>query len=203
VAALIKMPERPLPDHLSVHKILVPVVFADTSRHIMQQAGWLAHRFHAEIILLHVVTPFNYPAGLLESGHEVTARDLESQVVQRAQLDLERTPQPELDGLAVTRVLLRGDPAREIVRAAVDQNVDLIMMSTRGHAAFYRFLVGSVTAKVLHESDCPVWTGAHLEDAAVGEFAVRNVLCSVDLSDHSYRTAALADQLATSLAACV
>jgi nucleotide-binding universal stress UspA family protein len=198
-----QIPQRPLPDQLSVHKILVPIVFADTSRHIIQQAAWLARRFSAEIVLLHVVTPFHYPASFPESGHEVTARDLESQVIQRAQQDLERTPQPELDGVAVTRVLLRGDPAREIVKSAVDRNVDLIMMSTRGQPAFYRFLVGSVTAKVLHESDCPVWTGAHLEDPVVGEFAVRNVLCSVDLSHHSYRTAALAAQLATSIGAAL
>ena len=196
-----KMPETPQPDHFSVHKILVPIVSADTSRHIIQQAAWLARRVHAEIVLLHVVTPFNYPAGFLESGHEITARDLESQVIRRAQRDLEGTPHPELDGVTVTRVLLRGDPAREIVKAAVDQKVDLIMMSTGGHAAVYRFLLGSVTAKVLHETDCPVWTGAHVEDPAVGEFAVRNVLCSVDVSHHSYRTVALAAQLAGSIGA--
>ncbi len=33
---------------------------------------------------------------------------------------------------------------------------------------FYRFLLDSVTAKVLHESHCPVWTGAHLEETLVG-----------------------------------
>lgn len=203
MAALRKMTERPQLDHLSVHKILVPIVFADTSRHILQQAAWLARRLHAEIVLLHVVTPFQYPAGLLESGHEVTARDLESRVIQRAQQDLEQTLPPELDGIPVSRVLLRGDPAREIVQAAFDRNVDLIMMSTHGRAAFYRFLLGSVTAKVLHESDCPVWTGAHLEVPAAGEFAVRNVLCTVDLSHHSYRTAALASQLAASVGAAL
>ncbi len=198
-----KMPARPQLDHLSVHKLLVLIVFADTSRHIIKQAAWLARRLHAEIILLHVVTPFNYPAGIFEAGDEITIQDLTSCVVSGAQRDLDQTLAPELDGVAVTRVLLRGDPAREIVKAAFDRNVDLIMMSTRGHSAFYRFLLGSVTAKVLHESDCPVWTGAHLEDPPAGEFAVRNVLCSVDLSHHSYRTVALAAQLATSIGAAL
>ncbi len=55
-------------------------------------------------------------------------------------------------------------------------------MSTRGEGAFFRFLLGSVTAKVLHEIHCPVWTGAHLEEEPVGEFSIRNVLGSVDLS---------------------
>jgi nucleotide-binding universal stress UspA family protein len=96
-----------------VHKILVPLVFTDTSRHIVQQAAWLARRFNAEIILLHVVTPLGYPAGMLEGGHEITARDLHAHIVQRVQQDLDQTL-PEFDGIAVARIMLRGDPAREI-----------------------------------------------------------------------------------------
>ena len=46
---------------LSIQRILVPVVFANSSRRIGCQAAWLARRFHAEITLLHVVTPLNYP----------------------------------------------------------------------------------------------------------------------------------------------
>ena len=184
---------------LSIQKILVPVVFADTSRYVVHQAAWLARRFHAEMILLHVVAPLSYPAGLLESGHEITARDLHAHIVQRAQEDLDQALRPELDGIAVTRVLLRGDPAKEIVNAARDQNVDLIVMSTRGHGAFYRYLLGSVTAKVLHESPCPVWTGAHLEQAPVREFSIRQVLCSVDLGHHNRHTVSLAAEMAAAV----
>jgi nucleotide-binding universal stress UspA family protein len=184
---------------LNIQKILVPVVLADTSRRVVHQAAWLARRFHAEIILLHVVTPLSYPAGVLESGHEITARDLHAQIVQRAQKDLDQALVPELDGIAVTRVLLRGDPAHEIAMTARDRNADLIVMSTHGLGAFYRFLLGSVTAKVLHESHCPVWTGAHLEEQPVGEFSIRQVLCSVDLSPHSSRTASFAAQMAAAL----
>ncbi len=192
---------------LSIHKILVPIVFAnasaDNSRHIAQQAAWLARRFHAEIILLHVVTPLNYPAGLLESGHAITARDLHAHIVQRAQEDLDQALGPELDGIAVTRVLLRGSPAHEIVKAARDHNVDLIVMSTRGEGAFYRLLLGSVTAKVLHETDCPVWTGAHLEDTPRREFSIRRVLCSVDLTPHNRHTLSRAAEIAVAVDAAL
>jgi nucleotide-binding universal stress UspA family protein len=184
---------------LSIERILVPVVLADTSRHVVRQAAWLARRFHAEMILLHVVTPLSYPAGMLESGHEITARDLHAHIVQRAQQDLDQVVLPELDGIAITRVLLRGDPAREIVETARGRNVDLIVMSTRGDGAFYRFLLGSVTAKVLHESPCPVWTGAHLEETPSREFTIRQVLCSVDLTAHSPHTVSLAAQMAAAV----
>ena len=186
---------------LSIQRILVPVVLTDTSRHVMHQAAWLARRFHAETILLHVVPPLSYPAGALESGDEITARDLHARIVQRAQKDLDRALPPEFDGIAVTRVLLRGDPAQEIVKTARDRNADLIVMSTHGHGAFYRMLLGSDTAKVLHESHCPVWTGAHLEETPTREFSIRHVLCSVDLSPRSSHTASLAAELATAVGA--
>jgi nucleotide-binding universal stress UspA family protein len=73
-------------------------------------------------------------------------------------------------------------------------------MSTHGHGTFYRLLLGSVTAKVLLESHCSVWTGAHLEeDPPAPEFSIRRVLCSVDLSAHNRHTASVAAELASAL----
>ncbi|MGB6942609.1 MAG: universal stress protein [Bryobacteraceae bacterium] len=188
---------------LNVRKILVPIAFPDISTHVVQQAAWLARRFHAEIILLHVVTPLSYPAGLLESGHQITARDLHAHIVQQAQKDLDEALGPELDGIAVTRLLLRGEPAHEIVKTARDYEADLIALSTRGSGTLYRLLLGSVTAKVLHETDCPVWTGTHLEQTAAAEFSIRRVLCSVDLSPHSPHTVSLAAQMAAAVGAAL
>ncbi len=188
---------------VNVRKILVPIAFPDISSHVAQQAAWLARRFGAEIILLHVVTPLSYPAGLLKSGHEITARDLHAHIVQQAQKDLDEALRPELDGIAVTRVLLRGEPAHEIVKTARDHDADLIVLSTRGAGTIYRLLLGSVTAKVLHETDCPVWTGGHVEQAAAAEFSIRRVLCSVDLSPHSPHTVSLAAQMAAAVGAAL
>ena len=184
---------------LILKTILVPIVFADASRQVVHQAAWLARRFHAEIILLHVVTPFSYPAGMLEGGDEITASDLHAKIIQKSEKELNETLLPELDGIQVTRLLLRGDAAEEIVKTARERNAGLIVMSTRGHGAFYRYLLGSVTSKILHENPCPVWTGTHLEDPPVREFSIRNVLCSVDLTEHSRHTASLAAGLAAAV----
>jgi hypothetical protein len=58
-----------------------------------------------------------------------------------------------------------GDPAREITDYAQEQGADLIMMPTHGYRTFRSLLLGSVTAKVLHDAACPVWTGVHVEDS--------------------------------------
>jgi nucleotide-binding universal stress UspA family protein len=181
---------------LSIQRILVPVVLTETSRQVMRQAAWWAHRFGADIILLHVVPPLSYLAGAFERGDEITARDLHAQAVQRAQQDLDRPVPPEFDGIVVTRELLRGDPAHEIVKTACDRDASLIMMSTHAHGVLYRLLLESDTATVLRESHCPVWTGAHLEDVPAREVSIRNILCSVDLTPHSNHTASFAAELA-------
>ena len=168
---------------------------------MIHQAAFLARHFHSEIILLHVVAPLSYPAGVLESGDEITGRDLHAEIIKRAQKELDQSLRPEPAGIVVKRLLLRGDPAREIAQTARDEKVDLIVMSTHGHGVLYRFLLGSVAAKVLHNSDCPVWTTPHLEETPAREFAIRNVLCAVDLSPHSRNTVSRAAQMAAEFGA--
>ena len=60
------------------------------------------------------------------------------------------------------RVLLSGDAARQIVYLARTSGFDLIITPT--HAGFFRrTLLGSTTAKVLNDADCPVLTTQHAE----------------------------------------
>jgi nucleotide-binding universal stress UspA family protein len=55
-------------------------------------------------------------------------------------------------------------------------------MPTRGYGVFRRLLLGSVTAKVLHDADCPVWTGVHPETfTADGALSIGSIACAVDL----------------------
>ena len=184
-----------------MNKILLPVDFPKAPLGVVHQAAFLARHFHSEIILLHVVAPLSFPAGVLESGDELTARDLHAHIVQRVQKDLDQALRPELEGIAVKRLLLKGDPPREIVQAARDEKVSLIVMSRHSHGAFYRFLLGSVAAKVLHDSVCPIWTDTYREEALEREFAIRNILCAVDMSPHSRNTLSRAAQMAAEFGA--
>jgi nucleotide-binding universal stress UspA family protein len=60
------------------------------------------------------------------------------------------------------------------------------MMPTHGYGPFRSLLLGSVTAKVLHDAQCPVWTATHIEDRpALNHLAGRNVLCAIDATPKS------------------
>jgi nucleotide-binding universal stress UspA family protein len=102
----------------------------------------------------------------------------------QAQLDAFAAEAPP--GLPLRPVLLEGDPAARIVEFAHAERFDLIVMPTHGYGPFRRFLIGSVTAKVLHDVDSPVWTGPHLEQAPeYNAVRWRRVVCAVDLGSHT------------------
>jgi nucleotide-binding universal stress UspA family protein len=181
-----------------MNKILLPVDFPNSELRVVRQAAFLARHFHSEIILLHVVTQQSYPVGILELGYELTG-NLHAEITKRARTELDQSLWSELDGIEVRRLLLEGDPARKIAQTARDEKVHLIVMSTHGHGVLYRFLLGSVAAKVLHDSDCPVWTDTQLEEAPGREFTIRSVLCAVDLNYHSRNTVSRAAEMAAAV----
>jgi nucleotide-binding universal stress UspA family protein len=66
------------------------------------------------------------------------------------------------------------------------QRADLVMLATRGHGPVRRFLLGSVTAKVLHDVGAAVWTGA---GATLPNHAARmpyqSIFCALDESEEA------------------
>ena len=60
--------------------------------------------------------------------------------------------------------MLEGDASEVITKYAAEHGTDLIMMPTHGYGVFRGLLLGSVTAKVLHDAVCPVWTAVHVEE---------------------------------------
>ena len=168
---------------MSISKILVPVAFSARCEGAAQYAEALACHFHAELVLFHVVAPiptYWCPDAVVMSP-EVTAEALE-----QSKVELDRFLGEGLRGISVTRVVAEGDPAQEIVDFAHKENVDLIVMPTHGYGPFRRFLLGSVTAKILHDASCPVWTGPHMEEApAYTKISFRKILCAIDLGPHS------------------
>jgi nucleotide-binding universal stress UspA family protein len=100
-------------------------------------------------------------------------------------------------GCTVSAVCRMGDPAQEIVSFARDNQVDLIMMPTHGSGRFRSLLLGSVTAKVLDDTECPVWTDVHLDDDSSSVITVRSIICAVEDKDESVWTLKSASDVAS------
>ena len=172
---------------LNLAKILLPTDFSARSKIAAQEAGLLARRLHSELTLLHVnngVSPTQVALGARAGSSASTAPVDQRTAAAYAELNTFATK--ELEGIPVKRLMCSGDPAKVIIEYAHAEHLDLIFMPTRGRDLFRQFLLGSVTAKVLHDAECPVWTGAHLEQQAVVDpTKVRHVICAVDFGPQS------------------
>jgi len=74
-----------------------------------------------------------------------------------AQEAVDRVAEVFADGSAQVNAYVRaGTPAEEIIRAANELDVDLIVVGGRGKGAVEAILLGSVSYRVLHHAPCPV-----------------------------------------------
>ena len=167
---------------MKLEKILLPVDFSEQGDGAAQQAAALARHFHAGLILLHVnpiqVAALMLPdafSGPIDTGW-ITA--LEAQ----GRKELDSYHQSDLAGIDVKKIVVTGDPAACVVDFAHREKPDLIVMPTHGYGPFRRFLLGSVAAKVLHDVEAPVWTGAHLQKTSQPMWKrIGKVICAIDL----------------------
>jgi nucleotide-binding universal stress UspA family protein len=101
------------------------------------------------------------------------------------------------DGTIIQAYCDSGDPASAIIGFADRNEVDLIMMPTHGYGPFRSLLLGSVTAKVLHDAKCPVWTSAHIEDPGIeSHVPIRSIVCGLDTKQEDLPVLHLAKCLA-------
>jgi nucleotide-binding universal stress UspA family protein len=159
-----------------IKHILFPFDFSKQGLLAAPFARAIASRFEARITLIGVIPPAwampstSLPA-MVTVDIEEMKRDLESR--------LDATMSNEFPGLAVRSVTTLGDPAQKITEFAHSNAVDLIMMPTHGLGLYRSLLIGSVTAKVLHDAKCPVWTATHAEEQRSRDMP-RTILCAVD-----------------------
>lgn len=171
---------------LEIPKILVPVDLSDRAEPTARHAASLARHFSSKLIFMHVIPPPPYVAtGGIEYPWFTWTPEQEPKQHLNDWLDsLIEKAGPHDDG--VEKVVEKGDPAQRIHQFIQKKNVDLIIMSTHGYGPFRRFLLGSVTSKVLHDVDCPIFTEAHIETSPTPTSEpFRRIGCAVDLGKHS------------------
>jgi nucleotide-binding universal stress UspA family protein len=159
----------------TIRHILFPYDFSEQALQVVPVVRAYADRLGARVSMISVVPPVwtPAPAGMGLHADEVSQR------VEELKAHLDHALVAEFAGQMVERVAEAGDPAFRITEFAGQHAVDLIVMPTHGVDAIRSVLVGSVTAKVLHDAHTPVWTAAHIETHRAAQMP-RTVLCAVD-----------------------
>jgi nucleotide-binding universal stress UspA family protein len=189
---------------MTFHRILFPVDFSEHCTQAAPYVAGIARKFKGEITLLHAFDAYDaFGYGALSStvAYGVSADSIRH----RRESALTKFGSGVFDGGSnVTRVFEVGDPADVVNRYRQEHRVDLIVMPTHGRGTFRSLLLGSVTAKVLHDATCPVWTTAHSETlASASAEHVHRVLCAIDLYSEPIRVIRAASDMAAAYGALV
>ncbi len=179
---------------MRISKILLPVDFSALCDGAAHYVKTLACRFDSEVTIAHVFELYDAMIRAPEVSLPPSWYEERRAEFQRL---LEDFHVDEFRNLRVRRMLLEGDVARTIIDLAHHEEMDLIVMPTHGYRRFRRFILGSVTAKILHDADCPVLTGVHILDSPILEpIFFRNIICAVDLDAAGDKTLGWASQFA-------
>jgi nucleotide-binding universal stress UspA family protein len=175
-------------------KILFPIDMSESSTATAPFVAAMAKKYNAEITLLHVL---EMPSGLIPDWYGGAVPVIDTTAIWQAETEAAQTYLKDgFEGLKVHRVVVEGDAAQAIDEYARENGTDLIMMPTHGYGLFRTLLLGSVTAKVLHDTPCPVWTGVHVEDAPAVSPEFATIMCAVDRTEDSVATMRFAYRLA-------
>jgi nucleotide-binding universal stress UspA family protein len=139
-----------------IHKILFPLDLDSDYKPMIPLVQDLARRFQAAILLMYVAPPVtmfpsfyvNINMASFEAEVQLAAGQQMAAIAQNYFKDF-----PQLE----TRVAL-GHPAEEILKAAGEEKVDLIIMGTHGRPGIERLVFGSVAFQVVQAAPCTIVT---------------------------------------------
>jgi nucleotide-binding universal stress UspA family protein len=149
-------------------RILVPLDGSKFSSRALLYAHEIADNFDSEMILLRVVEPARPMAvagGTFGTAQSPQAAKLSMEValkeqkrhVELATRYLQRKSRTgNCDQVKCKYRVTTGNSGEQIIKAAIDEKVDLIVMSAHGRGGIKRAILGSVADEVIRESTKPV-----------------------------------------------
>ncbi|QCC51790.1 universal stress protein [Halapricum salinum] len=90
------------------------------------------------------------------AGSRTPSEAVQRDLLEQAERIVEETA-AQLEGIETETIVARGTPHEAILDRAAD-GIDIIVMGTHGRTGLDRYLLGSVTEKVVRLSDVPVMT---------------------------------------------
>ena len=126
---------------------------SELAKRALPHAMALAEKFQAHLILLRVLEPLVEKLNLQGPGLDF-AEELTTDIVQNYMETLAKDVREQ--GIEAEAVIISGRPHIEIIRYAENEQVDLIVFTTRGQSGVSRWLRGSIADRVARGSHVPV-----------------------------------------------
>jgi universal stress protein A len=149
-----ELPARAKTTSIHLKRIMVPHDFSPPSRQAFKYAFRFAKEFGSHLILLHVLEPVSLRSFVERPGAPAFSKKELASAEKNLRVLLSSA---EVGGLKETRSVLRtGIASHEIVEAAKDFDVDLIVIATHGYTGWKHFCIGSTAERVVRAAHCPV-----------------------------------------------
>jgi len=142
-----------------IRKILVPVTFSEFSEELIEYAVGVARPLSAEVVFMNVIDQRDIQAvqTITSFGYEVDEthyiQEVEKQRIGILEERLNRINYPD-EKMRV--VFKKGRPAAVLLKFAIDEKMDLIIMDVKGKSEIVHALSGSVAEKMFRYSPVPV-----------------------------------------------
>ena len=159
----------------TLDRILVPTDFSPHSAEALLVAASIGERFSSTLLILHVISKdveehaIHAHLGHMSSpllGYFSESADVPADVQETVAIDLRDRAHTAIQEFIpsdfnyhpIELLVSVGAPYEQILQAATDQHVDLIIMGTHGRTGLSHTLLGSVAERVLRLASCPVLT---------------------------------------------
>ena len=141
-------------------KILFPTDFSETSDNAFVHALELAKTLHAELVLLHtfdlpIVDSQVFPEYYLDIFNSLELSKFEhfkDKIPALRKIAAERN----LEHITMTHLLMDGDLLYNIKKAVKKENIDFVVMGTKGASGWYEIFIGTNTSSVIAEVSIPI-----------------------------------------------
>lgn len=141
-------------------KILLPTDGSKFAEKAAQHAIWIASKSGAEIIVLNVIETSSLvglPAeDLIVRIKEMLKEEGRRSLERISEMVTEEEKELKIEDIKVNLKTEEGSPADAILKTVEKEDIDLVVMGTSGKHGLDRFLLGSVTEKVVRSAKCPV-----------------------------------------------
>lgn len=137
-----------------IEEILVPVDFSEYSEISINKAKSIAKEFNAKLEFLHVIEQQAHPEFYAISFDPILKENPQLKPhITMSLIKLTGIPEKK-----ATYAVLEGAINDEIKRYAENNQIDLIVMPTRGMSKLEHMILGSTTEKIVRIAPCPVLT---------------------------------------------
>ncbi|HEX5128246.1 MAG TPA: universal stress protein [Usitatibacter sp.] len=137
--------------------ILVPTDGTPLSRKAVRAAAQLASTMNAQVTAVHVMQPWDPPAGAEAAAFQLPriAQEYDRHVRATAKTVLDEVAS-DVKAPCETVAVFDSHPWEAIVKVAAERKCDVIVMASHGRGGLAGLLLGSETQKVLTHSKTPV-----------------------------------------------